>query len=104
VIKRELARAGIAAEAITMELCSLNTIENCCYTAELLRELGGRSAWVATCGWHLRRVIQGFDRFGIEAQPPPAAWITTPPVSATVHIRERLCAWADSCKMPRRRP
>ena len=98
-MQRELLAAGIPDGAVVMELCSLSTLDNCRYTAAALAELGGCSALVSTCRWHLPRAIDAFARFGVVAWPPPRGWLCTPPASLTMRVRERLCAWTDSCKM-----
>jgi uncharacterized SAM-binding protein YcdF (DUF218 family) len=103
VIERGLREAGVTETAVVLELCSLTTLENGCYTAELLRVLGGSRALVATCSWHMPRALENFRRWGIDARPPPADWLDGGTPSASVRIREGVCAWADSVMMPRAR-
>jgi uncharacterized SAM-binding protein YcdF (DUF218 family) len=102
VMERELVALAVPCEAIALELFSLSTVENCWYTARLLRARGMRRVLVATCAWHLPRALVNFARNDIEAVAPPEAWLTSPPASLARRLRERVNAWADWCMMPRR--
>ncbi len=101
LIAQQLVDRGVPADAILHELCSLNTRENCRFTAQLLRRIGASRAMIATCGWHLPRAMGNFERVGVAAVAPPPSWLDTPPASARLRVRERVCAWADSVIMPR---
>jgi uncharacterized SAM-binding protein YcdF (DUF218 family) len=103
VMARELRAAGVPESAVVPELCSLTTVENCTYTARLLRDLGARRALVATCAWHLPRALEGFRTVGVEAVAPPAAWLGPATARASVRWRERVCAFADALLLGRRR-
>jgi uncharacterized SAM-binding protein YcdF (DUF218 family) len=103
VIERRLREQAVPAAAIVLELCSLSTLENGRFTADLLERLGGRRALLATCAWHMRRAIADFRRCGVEALAPPADWLDGPPASARLRLRENVCGWADSVMMPRDR-
>lgn len=95
-MRERLLSLGVAAEALTMELGSLTTRDNCRYLAAALRARGGRQVVVATCGWHLPRAMAGLSRVGLEPVAPPTGWLDTPPPSTMLRARERLSAWIDA--------
>jgi uncharacterized SAM-binding protein YcdF (DUF218 family) len=101
VIKRELVREGIPERAVALELCSLSTLENGRYTAELMRQLKLQRAMIATCVWHLPRALSNFRGFGVDAIAPPDHWHEATEVSRLTRLREGVCAWADSVMMSR---
>ncbi len=103
VMRRELVAMGLPASAITMELCSLSTAENCLFTAEILSQRALSSVLVATCAWHYPRAARNFRRVGIRPVAPPTSWMRTPPASWTRRIRERVNVVSDWCMMPRAR-
>lgn len=98
-ISRALASAGIPENAVLLELCSLTTLENGHYTAELMGRLGIKRALITTCAWHLPRALANFRRFGVDAVGPPPSWLDGRAVPLATRIRERLCQWADSAMM-----
>lgn len=67
-----LAAFGVPREAMVRELCSLSTLENAWYSAELLR--AGGFAWpaVVTCDWHLPRALACFAAARVDAVGLPA--------------------------------
>jgi uncharacterized SAM-binding protein YcdF (DUF218 family) len=101
VIARELVARGVPVDAVVQELCSVNTRENCRYSAALMFRHGASRAMIASCSWHLPRAVGNFARLGVVAVPPPTQWLDTPPASLALRLRERVCAWADSAIMPR---
>lgn len=103
VMRRELVGRGVPESAVTMELCSLTTSENCWFTAEILRRMGHRRVLLATCSWHLERATVNFRRVAIEAVSPPVAWLTTPPPTWRRRARERVNMIIDWCMMPNER-
>ena len=103
IIERALRKRGVPPEAILVELCSLTTLENGRYVAELLRSMSGSRVLIATSSWHMARAITNFRRWGVDAIAPPASYLETSPVPAGVRLREGVCAWADSVMMPRSR-
>ncbi len=99
VIRNLLVGCGVPAPAITMELCSLTTLENGIYCAELLRKRGAaRRAVVATCRWHLPRALADFRLCGIDALAPPDDWLCSPPPTLMLRLREHFCGWLDAAK------
>ncbi len=101
VMKEALVSRGVPERAVMPELCSLTTVENCIFTAELLGE--GRRVFVATCSWHLPRAARNFARLGITTVRPPASWGDTPPPTVARRVRERVNTLLDWCMMPRAR-
>jgi uncharacterized SAM-binding protein YcdF (DUF218 family) len=85
-----LVRRGVDRDTVIRELCSLSTIENAWYSAELLREGGFERPAVVTCDWHMTRAIACFARVGVRALALPAP---TEPLSvvktAARHFHER---------------
>jgi uncharacterized SAM-binding protein YcdF (DUF218 family) len=71
-LARALTDALVPEEAIVRELCSLTTLENACYSAEILRASRVRRTGVVTCDWHMDRALAAFDRVGIDAIALPA--------------------------------
>lgn len=102
VMKQQLVREGVPAEAVRLELCSLTTLENGRYTAELMQRSNLTRAMIATCTWHLPRALANFRGFGIDAIAPPAEWHEVTQETAMMRLREGVCAWADSVMMSRR--
>jgi len=58
---------GVPRGAVIRELCSLSTIENAWYSAELLRAGGYLRPAIVTCDWHMPRALQCFYSVGIGA-------------------------------------
>ena len=94
-----LGRRGLPSDVVLMELCSLTTHENGAFCSTLFAEHGLRSAFLATCAWHLPRAARSFRRHGIEPVWPPSSWLEQVPVSPWVRLRESVSSWADSCMM-----
>ncbi|HVU01004.1 MAG TPA: YdcF family protein [Polyangiaceae bacterium] len=65
--ERLIARA-VPEERVVRELCSLSTLENAAYTAELLRERGVRRAVIVTCDFHAARALLCFSLMGVDAE------------------------------------
>jgi uncharacterized SAM-binding protein YcdF (DUF218 family) len=63
----ELVGLGVPREAVVRELCSLSTIENAGYSAELLRAGKFHRPAVITCDWHMPRALSCFEWMGIRA-------------------------------------
>jgi uncharacterized SAM-binding protein YcdF (DUF218 family) len=101
VMRDSLVERGLPPSALTMELCSLTTAENCWFTAQLLPPES--RVMVATCAWHHPRAARNFRRVGIEAVSPPADCTTTPPASLYRRAREHVNMAVDWCMMPRAR-
>lgn len=72
VLRQALVGAGVPAEALTVELCSMTTSENAFFTARLLTRSGVRRAAVVSCAWHLPRAVADFEAAGLEVVPLPA--------------------------------
>lgn len=67
-----LERGGVPRSCIVRELCSLSTIENASYSAELLRAAFASRVGVVTCDWHMARASSCFAVFGLRTTPLPA--------------------------------
>jgi len=94
-MRAELVRAGVPAEAIVRERCSLSTRENARFTAALLRRRGMRRVTVVTCDWHLPRALAAFRRAGLEVEGFAAPSVAVPWRRRVVRWgRERVLAWA----------
>jgi cyclophilin family peptidyl-prolyl cis-trans isomerase/vancomycin permeability regulator SanA len=99
VIDAGLRARGVPASAIVHELCSLSTMENAAFCAELVRRRapGKPRVLVATCAWHLPRALGAFRRAGLDALPPEGGWMAPAPApSLALRLRERLSALADA--------
>ena len=103
VVMRDLIVRALPAVEVLLELRSLTTAENALFSAKMMRDIGARTALVASCGWHLPRALADFRRAGIDALAPPAAWIDSPPPSWRTRTRELACDWLDAAllAMPR---
>ncbi len=73
---------------------SIDTWENAAFSAELLRAAGIGSVYVVTDGWHLRRALIAFRRFGIAATAAPVT--LRPPPEMPDALIPRIGAWLDS--------
>jgi cyclophilin family peptidyl-prolyl cis-trans isomerase len=94
-MREELVRAGVPADAIVRERCSLSTRENARFTAALLRRRGMRRVTVVTCDWHLPRALAAFRRAGLEVEGFAAPSVAVPWRRRVVRWgRERVLAWA----------
>jgi uncharacterized SAM-binding protein YcdF (DUF218 family) len=58
---------GVPRGSIVRELCSLSTIENAWYSAELLGAGGYVRPAIVTCDWHMPRALSYFTSFGVDA-------------------------------------
>ena len=67
-----LVDSGVPRTAVVRELCSLSTIENAWYSAELLRTGGYLRPAIVTCDWHLPRALMCFSSVGVVAIGLPA--------------------------------
>jgi uncharacterized SAM-binding protein YcdF (DUF218 family) len=71
-LSRALVSSSVPKDAIVRELCSLSTLENAWYSAEILRIAGLHRPGIVTCDWHMSRAIACFERAGVEAIAIPA--------------------------------
>lgn len=67
-----LTALGVPPDAVVRELCSLSTLENAWYSAELLRTGGFSRAAVVTCDWHMPRALACFAAAKVDAVGLPA--------------------------------
>jgi len=67
LLSRQLTRFGVPERAIVRELCSLSTLENAWYSAELIRMGRYSSPAVVTCDWHMPRALACFEWVGVRA-------------------------------------
>jgi uncharacterized SAM-binding protein YcdF (DUF218 family) len=58
---------GVPRASVVRELCSLSTVENAWYSAELLRAGHYVRPAIVTCDWHMPRALMCFDSVGIDA-------------------------------------
>jgi uncharacterized SAM-binding protein YcdF (DUF218 family) len=72
VIAARLAELGVPTHAIVPELCSLSTLENAAYSAEILRAHGILRPAIVTCDWHMPRALACFEWMGFAPTPVPA--------------------------------
>jgi uncharacterized SAM-binding protein YcdF (DUF218 family) len=96
-LARLLEEAGVPAEKIVRERCSLDTFENAKFAAELLRRRGIEHVVVVTCAWHLARATALFRRAGLEVEgaavePPPTSVVRR----AYWRVREALSSAKDA--------
>jgi uncharacterized SAM-binding protein YcdF (DUF218 family) len=69
VLARRLVRLGVPGGVLVRELCSLSTLENAAYSAEILRERGLLRPAIVTCDWHMARALACFAWMGLAATP-----------------------------------
>jgi len=62
-----LVSLGVPRASVVRELCSLSTIENAWYSAELLRAGGYLRPAIVTCDWHMPRALMCFESVGVVA-------------------------------------
>jgi uncharacterized SAM-binding protein YcdF (DUF218 family) len=103
VMQRAFVAGGAPETSVVCDLLSLSTSENARYSARLVRMFDGRRVMLATSSWHQARARANFERAGLRVILPPASWLDTPPPTLLTRLRESVCAWADSCMMPRAR-
>lgn len=78
-LKQVLLLAGIPAKDIIVEPYALNTVENARYTAVLLRDHFPQGRYLLiTSAFHMRRTLGCFRQAGIEADPFPVDFYSTP--------------------------
>ncbi len=70
-MKAALVEAGVPAEAVVTELCSLSTFENAVFVAPILERLGVAGARIVTSDFHMRRALENFRALGVAATPLP---------------------------------
>jgi uncharacterized SAM-binding protein YcdF (DUF218 family) len=90
-----LVHFGVPRKAIVRELCSLSTIENAAYSAELLRAAGISRIAVVTCDWHLSRALACFESVGITAEGIPAEAPLTTASRRAKRFLELARTWID---------
>ena len=96
-----LVESGVPAARVVRELWSLSTIENACYTTELLRAASLRRIALVTCDWHMRRALACFAACGVEPSPvaspsPPEG----PFASRARHLFEDVRTWVARTSLP----
>lgn len=74
-----LQRMGVPAADLLLEPRSANTWENAKYTQPLLHALSPARVWLVTSGFHLRRAMAYFARFGIVPIPVRADYLKVAP-------------------------
>ena len=67
LLAEALVDLDVPRSSVVRELCSLSTIENAWYSAELLRAGGYVRPAIVTCDWHMPRALMCFDSVGIAA-------------------------------------
>lgn len=91
-----LVAAGVPADVVLRERCSMNTADNARFTAALVGRHGLARIAIVTCSWHLPRALllfrrEGLAATGLGAEPPPASPLTR----AYRSLRERVCMRLD---------
>jgi uncharacterized SAM-binding protein YcdF (DUF218 family) len=95
VLLSTLVARGVPRAAVVRELCSLSTLENAWYSAELMRAAGLLRPAIVTCDWHMPRAIACFERLGFEPTQVPALAPLGKASLAARHVLERARRWAD---------
>jgi hypothetical protein len=99
VMRAHLIDEGVPAEALLVDLCSLNTLENALHAASLLGARGLRRVGVVTCDWHMHRALRLFRRVGLAPHPVPALSPPVPlPSRAYRSFREHFSGWLDALR------
>jgi uncharacterized SAM-binding protein YcdF (DUF218 family) len=102
-MKAALVEAGVPADRVVTELCSLSTFENAVFSTAVLRRLGARRAAVVTSDWHMRRALENFAALGVEAVAVPTAGRPHPLSQRAIRfVHERLSARLDRARQVRR--
>jgi uncharacterized SAM-binding protein YcdF (DUF218 family) len=96
-----LVARGVPAARVVRELWSLSTIENACYTTELLRAASLHRIALVTCDWHMHRALACFVACGVE----PAPFASESPPEAPFARRARALAedvrtWVARTSLP----
>lgn len=87
---------GVPRDSIVRELCSLSTVENAWYSAELLRAGGYVHPAIVTCDWHMPRALSCFTSVGIQAIGLSAVTPERPVVTQlSDFVRERTKRFLD---------
>jgi uncharacterized SAM-binding protein YcdF (DUF218 family) len=86
---------GVPEASIVRELCSLSTVENAVYSAELLRALGFVRPGLVTCDWHMRRAIACFERAGTSPVALPAPSLLNRRARLAQQAMEQARGWLD---------
>lgn len=96
-MKRELIRLGVPAGAIVRERCSLTTLDNARFSADILRRRRLRRVLLVTCAWHVPRAVRLFAMAGIEAEPVPVCESPSAPLMRRVwrSTREGFLSWVE---------
>jgi uncharacterized SAM-binding protein YcdF (DUF218 family) len=109
VLRRELIRAGVPADAVIEELCSLSTYENAIFSAAVLRRVVRAlgtvrkpRAAIVTCPFHLSRALADFRAASVDAFAFPAP-ATPASIGRRAYLRahETVCTWFDALAMRR---
>lgn len=91
VIALRLVSLGVPESHIVRELCSLSTLENAAYSAEILRANGRLRPAIVTCDWHVPRALACFEWMGFAPTALPAVSPRRAPAATIVrNIRERV--------------
>lgn len=75
IAKRVLMSLGIPEEKILVETKSINTSQNACYSADILREQGLAHPILVTSAFHMKRSVLNFEKQGIEVTPFPTDYL-----------------------------
>lgn len=109
VMARTAEAEGIPESAIFIEPHSMNTIENACYAARIMKAHGWRSAEVVSSDYQLPRAGMIFDRLAVQwrshAAPPlePRSPLRTSEAKAMEILKTAhyliYSHWADRCEL-----
>jgi len=94
-LRDALVERGVPARVIVRELCSLSTLENAVYSAELLRAAGLEAPGLVTCDWHMARALSCFRRTGLRPVALPAPSSLGVAARLTRGTMERARSWVD---------
>ena len=93
--------AGVPADAIVRERCSLDTRDNARFGASLLARRGLSSVLLVTCTWHLPRAERLFRSAGLTVE---GLGVDPPAPSARKRVYWRAREWLSAWSETRRRP
>lgn len=97
-----LMKLGVPAEAMWLEVESLNTYENVVYSRPILEENGVETAVLVTSALHMPRSVAIFQKQGIEVIPAPTDYeavqadLTEDDEPAPIYLLQRLMPNADA--------